>query len=99
MHSEGEMRSKINSAEATKLESVLEGEGQAATILQEARSLCLALNSISYALEQSELATHQSQALNLRLTEQYMEALELIMKKSTTLMIPSNGSAGDLTSP
>ena len=27
LHSEGEMRSKINSAEATKKESVLEGEG------------------------------------------------------------------------
>lgn len=33
LHSEGEMKSKINSAEATKREAVLEGEGQAAAIL------------------------------------------------------------------
>ena len=28
-----------------------------------------------------------------------MEALELIMKKSSTLMIPQTGSSGDITSP
>ena len=32
LHSEGEMRSKINIAEAIKSEAVLEGEGQAAKI-------------------------------------------------------------------
>ena len=69
LHSEGEMRSKINSAEATKKESVLEGEGQAAAILQEARSLCEALNSISFALEKSNLDENDNSALNLRLTE------------------------------
>ena len=41
------MRSKINIAEAIKREYVLEGEGQAAAILQEALSLCESLDSIS----------------------------------------------------
>ena len=92
------MRSKINSAEASKKEQVFEGKGQAATIVQEAKSLCEALNSISFALQQSDVQSSQ-QALNLRLTEQYMDALEQILRKSTSLMIPSAGQRDSLTSP
>ena len=91
LNSEGEAKSKINSAEASKRESVMHGEGEAAAILQEAKSLCQALDNISDALRFANLESDESLALNLRLTEQYMEALELIMKKSTTLMIPTGG--------
>ena len=96
------MRTKINSAEASKKETVLEGEGQAATIMQEAKSLCEALNNISFALQQSKIGdAEESMALNLRLTEQYMEALEHILNKSSTLMIPQSdgGQNEGLTSP
>jgi hypothetical protein len=41
------MMSKINLAESVKREFILDGEGQAAAILQEAKSLCESLDSIS----------------------------------------------------
>ena len=47
LKSEGEMMSKINLAESVKREFILDGEGQAAAILQEAKSLCESLDSIS----------------------------------------------------
>jgi len=70
LHSEGEMRSKINNAEARKRESVLEGQGAAATIMQEAKSMCKALESISISFQSANInEASQSEALNLRLTE------------------------------
>jgi regulator of protease activity HflC (stomatin/prohibitin superfamily) len=50
LQSEGEMLSKINIAEGIKREAILNGEGQAQTILQEAKSLSEALVSISSAI-------------------------------------------------
>jgi hypothetical protein len=44
------MRSKINIAEGIKTEQILDGEGQAQRILQEARSLCESLDSIGQAI-------------------------------------------------
>jgi regulator of protease activity HflC (stomatin/prohibitin superfamily) len=48
------MRSKINIAEGIKRESILNGEGQAAAILQEAKSMCESLTSISDAIRRNE---------------------------------------------
>jgi len=70
LSSEGEMMSKINIATGIKREAILDGEGQAERILQEAKSLCEALSSISGAVSNSS-----GQALKLRLSEQYMDAL------------------------
>ena len=61
------MRSKINIAEGVKRNHVLDGEGQAAAILQEAKSLCESLDSISHSI--NENAGAGGQALKLRLSE------------------------------
>lgn len=83
--------SKINIAEGVKREAVLNGEGQARKILLEADSLCESLDSISVAIKSG---VDKSEALNLRLTEQYLEALEKILGKSSTLMVPAGSSQG-----
>lgn len=54
LSSEGEMMSKINIAQGIRREAILDGEGRAATILQEAKSLCEALDSISAAISESQ---------------------------------------------
>lgn len=61
------MRSKINIAEGIKREHILDGEGQAAAIIQEAKSLCESLDAISNAIIQNKGTG--GQALKLRLSE------------------------------
>lgn len=73
LNSEGEMRSKINIAEGIKREAILNGEGQAKKILLEADSLCESLDHIAFAIKSG---VNKSEAMNLRLTEQYLESLE-----------------------
>ena len=83
------MRSKINIAEGIRQEHILEGEGEAQRILQEANSLCESLKNIAEALKASkENDPSQSEALNLRLTEQYLDAMREILSKSSILMTP-----------
>lgn len=95
LQSEGESRTKINIAEGNKRESILRGEGDATKILQEAKSMCESLNSISGAINNSmKGGAHESEALNLRLTEQYLDAMGEIMGKSTILMTPPNQNGG-----
>lgn len=93
------MRSKINQAEAVKREAVLGGQGEAAAITQEAKSLTEALDNISSALQVGELGD-SSEALNLRLSEQYLETLTAILHRSSVLMVPTNTSGSqDMFSP
>ena len=66
LHSEGEMRSKINVAEAIKREYILDGQGAAQKITQEAMSLVESLNSIATAMNS---AAGGQKALRLRLSE------------------------------
>jgi len=51
LNSEGERESKINIAEGIKQAAILEGQGEASRILQEARGICESLDRISGALE------------------------------------------------
>ena len=60
LHSEGEMRSKINIAEAIKNELLFEGQGEAAKITNEAKSLCEALNNIAVAIDHGGLSGSKS---------------------------------------
>lgn len=85
--------SKINIAQGIKREAILEGEGQAAKIMQEARSLCEALENISAAINSGDAL--DSSALKLRLSEQYVEALSEILRKSNVVMIPKGDSSSD----
>jgi hypothetical protein len=53
--------------------------------------LCESLDNIAFAIQ---MGVDKSEAMNLRLTEQYLEALERIFAKSSTLMVPEGGSQG-----
>ena len=96
------MRSKINIAEGIKTEQILDGEGQAQRILQEARSLCESLNSIGGAInlqhdlnKEKNVDISEIGSLKLRLSEQYLDAMSSILRKSNVLMIPpQNGEGG-----
>lgn len=68
------MQSKINVAQGIKRQAILDGEGQAEKIMQEAKSLTQALESISNQIKHS--GGTESGALKLRLSEQYIEALD-----------------------
>jgi hypothetical protein len=95
LSSEGEMISKINIAEGIKREAILNGEGEAAKISQEALSLCEALGSISMASQ----GDGGNNALRMRLSEQYMDALQDILVRANVVMVPDDhGSSDNLTS-
>ena len=51
LNSEGERESKINIAEGIKQAAILEGQGEASRINEEARGICESLDRISSALE------------------------------------------------
>ncbi len=90
--SEGERESKINIAEGIKQAAILEGQGGASKILQEARGICESLERISNAIESGPNGKGQD-ALRLKLTEQYIQALNDILAHSKILMIP--GESGN----
>jgi len=91
------MLSQVNIAEGIKKEAILEGEGQAAKILMESKSLCESLNSIAFSINHNK-EQGGGQALKLRLSEQYIEAFNNILSKSNVLMVPEGASQG-VTSP
>ena len=90
LSSEGEMISKINIAEGIKREAILEGEGAAAKILQEANSLCEALDTIA----DSIVTAKGNNALKLRLSEQYMQTLRSVLRKTNVLLVPETQGDG-----
>tara|TARA_B110000503_G_C6780303_1_gene262977 strand:+ start:72 stop:266 length:195 start_codon:yes stop_codon:yes gene_type:complete len=64
--------------------------------------LCESLKDIAKALNESGIGgAKDSAALNLRLTEQYLEAFNEIMGKSSVLMLPRSdqGDSGGFASP
>jgi regulator of protease activity HflC (stomatin/prohibitin superfamily) len=74
LNSEGERQSKINIAEGIKQSAILDGQGNASKIFEEARGICQSLERISKSIESGPNGRGQD-ALRLKLTEQYIEAL------------------------
>jgi regulator of protease activity HflC (stomatin/prohibitin superfamily) len=68
LHSEGEKTSKINIAEGYKQRCILEGEGKAQQITQEARSVVETLRTIGSSMVSNE-GVLSEEALRLRLSE------------------------------
>ena len=94
LNSEGERQGKVNIAEGIKQSAVLEGQGQAERILQEARSICESLDNISSALVFEGNEDIQDEALRLRMTEKYLQALHKVMSECTIVMLPENSGMG-----
>ena len=97
LNSEGERDSKINIAEGIKQAAILAGQGESSKILQEARGICQSLDRISSAIDSEEGGRGQD-ALRLKLTEQYIQALNQILSHSKVLMLPQDSSSsGDFS--
>ncbi len=71
LNSEGERQSKINMAEGYKQSQILEGQGKAMSITQEARSIVETLRNIGQSIKQTD-GSVSKEALKLRLAEQYV---------------------------
>ena len=75
--SEGEKIGKINVAEGYKEAKILEGQGKAAMITQEARSVVESLKSIGESLQRPNNDI-SDEAVRLRMAEQYIRAMHEI---------------------
>ncbi len=93
LNSEGERQSRINIAEGIKLAQILDGQGNASKILQEARGICESLEHLARSIESGENGKGQD-ALKLKLTEQYIQTLNHILTHSNVLMMPADSSSG-----
>jgi regulator of protease activity HflC (stomatin/prohibitin superfamily) len=91
LNSEGERQALINIAEGDKSAAVLEGEGVATKIMQEARAIVEALENIAQAIEKDEKMV----ALKLKLTERYLETMADILDKSKLIVIPPSSQNGN----
>jgi len=95
--SEGEKQAKINSAqgdrqqmiersEGEKQKRINEAEGLATEIVKVADATALGIRTIADAINQQG----GSDAVNLRIAEQYIQQFGNIAKEGNTLIIPSN---------
>lgn len=90
LNSEGERQAVINIAEGDKSAAILEGEGAATKIMQEARSIVEALDNISKSIQNDEKMI----SLKLKLTERYLEAMSDIIEESKIIVLPPSESGG-----
>ena len=94
LNSEGDRDSAINKALGTKQSLILQGEGAAQQITQEARGIVSSLEEIAAALRRSDGTMNES-ALRLRLSQQYIGALNKIYAESKFIVLPqSSGASG-----
>ena len=77
----------INVATGTKQSYILEGEGEAVKILQEAKAICESIETVRQSVDKD------NRALRLKLVERYLENLSNILDESKVVMLPeSTGS-------
>lgn len=87
LKSEGERTSKINIAEGYKQGCLLEGEGKAMSITQEAHAVVETLRSVGSSLK-SEDGSLSEEALRMRLSEQYVRAMHEIFVEANIVVLP-----------
>lgn len=97
LESEGKRQSQINLAEAGKAEIVLNSEAaktdQVNRAVGEAEAILLVAKATAEGIERLAQAinnTGGSDAVSLRIAEQYIDALSKIAKETNTVIIPSN---------
>ena len=89
LQSEGQRQSQVNIAEGEKAALVLQGEGAAENITQEARSIVESLQNIGDSILDAKGKLNEN-ALKLRLTEQYLVALGDIYKEAKIVGLPES---------
>jgi regulator of protease activity HflC (stomatin/prohibitin superfamily) len=95
--SEGEMRAKINVAEGTKQEAIAFSEGEMQKRINEAKGKASEIEQVAVATALGIRAIAEainvkggSDAVNLRIAEQYLGEFGKIAKESNTLILPSD---------
>jgi len=83
---EGEKQQVIKQSEATKQQQINEAEGQAAAILAVARATAEGLRQVADALR----SEGGSQAMQLRIAEQWIESFGRLAKAGNTFVVPAN---------
>ena len=83
---QGQREASIARSEGEKISQINQAEGEAAAILAKAEANATAIRQIAAAIE------HEGglQAVNLKVAEQYVEALSGIARTSNTIVIPQN---------
>ena len=87
--SEGEKQSIINVAEGYKQSKILEGQGKAELITQEARSVVETLKSIGESLKRDGKELSE-EALRLRMAEYYVKAMHEIFSEANIVVLPKH---------
>jgi regulator of protease activity HflC (stomatin/prohibitin superfamily) len=104
LESEGERQSQINKAEAQKQQVVLASEGAYIDQVNRAKGEAEAIVRVAEATAESVEKIAKSakvnggtDAISLKIAEQYVEAFAKLAKKGNTLIIPANaGDAGGM---
>lgn len=96
--SEGERQAKINRAEGEKQEAIAKSEGEKTRRINEAEGRAREIQLVAEATAQGIVAIARSisgneggtEAVNLRLAEQYLTEFGKLAKAGTTMVLPSN---------
>ena len=83
---EGQREASIAKSEGDKISQINQAQGEAAAILAKAEANAAAIRQIAAAIE----SQGGLQAVNLKVAEQYVEALSGIAKTSNTIVVPQN---------
>ncbi len=83
---EGEKQKVIKESEATKQQQINEAEGQAAAITTVATATAEGIRRVAQAIE----APGGTQAVQLRVAEQYVDRLGMLAKENNTMILPAN---------
>ena len=83
---EGEKQKVIKESEATKQQQINEAEGQAAAITTVAAATAEGIRRVAEAIE----APGGTQAVQLRVAEQYVDRLGMLAKENNTMILPAN---------
>lgn len=85
LSSEGKKQAEINLAEGKRASAILKAEGEAKAILTKAEATAQSIDVLSNAI----LSEGGTDAVKLRIAEQYVEAFSNLAKKNNTMIIPT----------
>ena len=84
--SEGEAQAAVNASEGEKVAQINRAEGEAQALRLVAQASADAIRTIAAAIQEPG----GSEAVNLKVAEQYVEAFSKLAKENNTLIMPAN---------
>ena len=85
---DGEKNSVILASEAARMDQVNRAQGEAEAILAKASATAKGIQIVSQAIQESG----GTEAVSLRIAEQYIDAFSKLAKEGTTVLLPSNAA-------